>query len=224
MGIQLFVLLLTAALVIGGALVLLGRRRPERVTLVLAIFVVVVGLTATGVEVVAGIADREIAFRGSLDAGEIRDAFSPPAERDPQATRGYGYLSGAEGETTRPQAGTRVLVLWSIAQLAPWLLAAIVLVLVHPILRAAGRGDPFWSGATRRLSAVGVLLLLGIPSIAIVQFLTAEAASSGTFLSPVVEPELTISIAQLLPGFLVLALVGIFRRGGELRDLERHTI
>jgi len=124
---------------------------------------------------------------------------------------------------TVPRPSSLVQVLWSI-QLAPWLLAAIVLVLLFPILRAADRGDPFWDGATRRLTGVGALLLLGIPAIAILRFVVAELANEGNSLAPLVEPALTISVSHILPGVLVLVLAGIFRRGVELRDLERHTI
>ena len=60
--------------------------------------------------------------------------------------------------------------------------------------------------------------------MAVVQFLAAHAVSAGNASDPIPEPQLTLTLAQLLPSFLVLALVGIFQRGVELRDLERHTI
>jgi hypothetical protein len=210
--------------VLAVGLVLVSRWRPERVALLLAVVAVAFGLAAAAVDVVHGIQDREVTLRGTLDAAEIRDTFSPPAERDPTVTNVQGQLTGAKGEMSRPEASSSAIAFWAAGELAPWLLAALVLVLVFPVLRAAGRGDPFWEGATRRLTVVGVLLLLGIPAIAILRFLADTVASEGNFASPVVEPALTISIGQLLPGLLVLALVGIFRRGVELRELERTTI
>ncbi len=153
---------------------------------------------------------------------------SSPAARRPSALPGldasYAHLTDAEGEATKPKADTSMLVSWAIYVLAPWLLAAIVLALVFGILRAAGRGDPFSEGAARRLNAVGILLLLGIPAIAIEGFLAAELSTEGLSTEPYVEPALTLTLSQFLPGILVLALVGIFRRGVELRDLEQHTI
>jgi hypothetical protein len=211
--------------VLAAGLVLVSRWRPERFALLLAVVAIAAGLVATTAEVVSGVGDREVTFAGTLDIDEIRNQFSgAPDEIDPEVARTYGALSSADGEMTKPQASSSALTWWAAARLAPWLLAAIVLVLVFPVMRAAGRGDPFTQGATRRLTAVGLLLLLGIPGVAIVQFLAAEIAGEGSFISPGVEPSLTISIADILPGVLVLALVGIFRRGVELRELERTTI
>ncbi len=222
-GPVLLAVLLVVALVIAAALVRLGHSRPERAALVLAVVVVVVGLGATSVELAAGIADRQVDFRGELD---VKDFSTPEEDEAAREMRkeGYAYLGSLEVEMTKPKAGTNDLVMWSIGKLAPWLLATIILVLVLPILRAARRGDPFWLDATRRLNAVGMLLLLGIPALAIVQFLTAHAIVDEVASDPFPSPKLTISIGQLLPGFLVLTLVGIFRRGVELQDLERHTV
>lgn len=219
----LFIVLVVVALVISVALVLLARSRPERAALILAVVVVVVGVGATSVELAAGIADRQVDFRGVLDVKDLSTPEADEAAREVR-TEGSAYLSSLEGEMTKPKAGTNDLVMWSIGKLAPWLLATIILVLVLPILRAARRGDPFWRGATRRLNAVGMLLLLGIPALAILQFLIAHAIGAEFASDPFPSPTLTISIGQLLPGFLVLALVGIFRRGVDLQDLERQTV
>lgn len=222
MQISLLMLLVVIAVAMGGAVVLLARWRPERIALLLAAVVVVLGLGAAGVRVVEGIDERKVDFQGKLSVKEIRDTFTPPADRvdDPHV----GYLSGAHGEMTKPDASSRVLALWSVQQLAPWLLGALILLLVFPILRRAERSEPFWEGAARRLTAVGLLLLLAIPAIVAERFIAGEAASGGNFVSPGVSPSLSITLAHFLPGVLVLALVGIFRRGVELSDLERHTV
>lgn len=126
---------------------------------------------------------------------------------------------------TVPRAGGGVLALWSFQELAPGLLAAIVLGLLAPILRAAGRGDPFWEGATRRLTGIGSLLLVGIPTLAILRYVLAEAATTARpSSSPKAEPMLTLSLSQVLPGVLVLTLAAIFRAGVELREFERHAV
>ncbi|CAN5655263.1 hypothetical protein BH20ACT17_BH20ACT17_20100 [soil metagenome] len=230
MNMQLLVVLLVITLVAGGGLLLIARWRPGRVALLLAVIVVVVGLAAASVDVLNGIDDSRVDYHGKLDAHEILSSFQPTRSEglgDPvdRAKRtGMAYLSSAQGEMTVPRPSSTAQALWSIQQLAPWLLAAVVLVLMVPILRAADRGDPFWEGATRRLTWVGALLLLGIPATAILRFVAAELASEGTSVAPLVEPGLAISVGHILPGVLVLVLAGIFRRGVELRELERHTI
>jgi len=230
MNMPLLLVLGLLVLAAGAALLRIARWRPERIALSLAVAVVVIGSVATAADVVDGIDKSRVQYHGTLDAGEVLSSFQPTRSAglgDP-ATRfertGNAYLSSADGEMTVPRPSATVLVLWAITQLAPWMLAAIVLVLLLPILRAAQRGDPFWEGATRRLTGVGALLLIGIPALAIFRFVVAELATEGNSVAPLVEPELTISIPDILPGIVVLVLAGVFRRGVELRELERHTI
>lgn len=228
-GLPLTIPLVLIALAAGGALLPLARR-PERTALVLAVVVVAGGGIATAVRVADGVADSRVDYHGKLDVREIRSTFHPtgPSGTDDPLPgierKGFTYLSSARGDMTVPRADGDVLALWSIQELAPWLLAAIVLVLLVPILRAAERGDPFWGGAGRRLARIGTLLLVGIPGIALLRYALAEGASGGPGIAPAAEPTLTLSVSHVLPGVLVLVLAGIFRRGAELRDLERHTI
>jgi hypothetical protein len=229
-GGSLLVALVLVAVAVGFALVPLARWRPERVALVLALAAVAGGTAAASVRVADGIADSRVELRGKLDVDEVLSTFHPAGRSGlgdpmPQIRRlGYGYMSSGQAVVTVPRPSSSVLALWSIQELMPWLLAAIVLALLIPILRAAERGDPFWEGATRRLATIGVLLLVGIPAIAVLQYVAAEAASEGSFVAPMVEPTLSLSLLDVLPGMLTLALAGVFRRGVELRDLDRHTI
>jgi Protein of unknown function (DUF2975) len=231
-GTPLLVPALLIAVAVAVALLPLAQRRPERVALTVATIVVAVGAIAAVVDVVGGIDKSRAEYRGKLDAAEIRRSFHPTGPAgvgDPRAAlerRKFVYLTGAQGQMTRPHAGAGELALWSLEQLAPWLIAVAVVALLFPILRAADRGDPFWSPSTaRRLNAVGVLLLLGIPGIALLRYLAAEAISGGgPFAAPNAEPVLSLSLAQILPGVLVLTLSRIFQKGVALRDLERHTV
>jgi hypothetical protein len=213
-----------------GAVMSVRTWRPERVALVLAVIVVASGTIAAGARVADGIADSRVELRGDLDVGEILRTFHPTGRsglRDPMPRirrLGYGYLSGGQAVVTVPRPDAEALALWSLQELAPWLLAVIVLVLMFPILRAAERGDPFWDGATRRLARIGALLLVGIPALAVLRFVAAEDASVGGFVAPTAHPTLTLTLVDFLPGVLTLALASIFRRGVELRDLDRHTI
>lgn len=206
------------------------RWRPERIALVLAVLTVAGGMGAAFVRVVDGVADSRIRYRGELDVQEILRSFHPTGAAGlddpmPRIRRlGYGYLSAAEGEMTEPRASSADLVYWSLQELAPWLLAAVVLVLLIPVLRAAERGDPFREGTSFRLRKIGLLLLLGIPGIVIFDYFASLAETEGAFVSPAVEPTVTLSVMHFLPGVLVLVLAEVFRRGAELRDLDRHTI
>lgn len=208
----------------------MGRRRPERIALVLATVTIAAGAIAACVRVADGIADSRVEFRGELDTGEVLRTFHPTGPDGlgdplPQIRRlGYGYMSGGDAVMTVPEPTSGTVALWALAQLAPWLLAAFVLVLLVPILRAAERDDPFRARATHRLALIGLLLLIGIPAINLLDYLAADSASAGNTVSPTVEPSLTLTLADLLPGVVALVLAGVFARGAELRDLERHTI
>jgi len=206
------------------------RWRPERIGVLLAVVVVAGGTVDAGLRVGRGVAQSRVEFGGALDVPEILRSFHPRGGRGvadpvPRIERmGSGHLSRARGVVTKPRSGTGTVVLWALRELAPWIVAWLGLVLVVPILRAAGRGDPFRADAARRLTLLGSVLVIGVPADALLRFLVSEIASTGTFASPGVEPEVTFSAGQLLPGVLVLCLAGIFRSGGELRELERSTV
>jgi hypothetical protein len=199
----------------------LADRRPERAALVLATVVVATGAIAATVRVAEGVADARVEYRGELDVGEIRRTFHPTGpvglgDPVPRLRRiRQGYIVEGEAVMTVPEADGTTVALWAIQELAPWLLAAVVLALLAPLLRAARRGDPSESGP-RRLAAIGLLLLVGIPGIAIVRYAAAQYASAAsTFAAPTAEPTLTLSALQILPGLLVLVLAGVFRTGVE---------
>jgi hypothetical protein len=209
----------------------LADRRPERAALVLATVVVATGAIAATVRVAEGVADARVEYQGELDVGEIRRTFHPTGpvglgDPVPHLRRiRQGYIVEGEAVMTVPEADGTTVALWAIQELAPWLLAAVVLALLAPLLRAARRGDPFSESGPRRLAAIGLLLLVGIPGIAIVRYAAAQYASAAsTFAAPTAEPTLTLSALQILPGLLVLVLAGVFRTGVELRDFERHAI
>lgn len=229
-GVPLPVPFVLAAMAAPLVLVAVVRVRPERAALTLAVVTIAGGTLATGVRVADGVADSRVQFRGELDVQEILRSFHPRGPvglGDPLSSissLGYGYMSSGHGEMTKPRATPSVLVMWSVGELAPWLLAATVFGLLLPLLRAAEHGDPFRRGSARRLAAIGMLVLVGIPGIAVIRYIAALVASEGHFVSPTIEPALTLSTIHVLPGVLVLVLAGVFRRGAELRDFERHAI
>ncbi|HEV2813350.1 MAG TPA: DUF2975 domain-containing protein [Solirubrobacteraceae bacterium] len=205
------------------------RRRwtTERVALWLAVLFVLGGALDAGWDVAHGVGDRRVEVRGELDVDEILRTHHPsppdapaPDERFPA---GYAYLSDGHGTLTVPEAEPGAIVAWSILRLAPWLAALAVLAFLVPILRAAGRGDPFARDATRRMRAVGSLLLVGIPAYAVIEYFAAEASLTHG-VAPEVSPVLTLGVTDVLPGLLVLVLAGVFARGVELQELERQTV
>ena len=225
---------LMSAVALFGALVMWGstevwRRRPERIAIGLALLAVGGGSVVAVVHVVDGISDRRVEYRAPLDVPTLRGPAPPPGPLGANPRRalelaGYAYVTDGVVTMTELQASGAMLVLWSVEQLAPWLLAMAVLALLLPILRAAERRDPFITGTDRRLTAIALLLLVGIPVIPLLRYMTSTVGSEGTSLDQPVDPTLTLTVLHFLPGILVLVLANIFHRGTELRELERHTV
>jgi len=213
-----------------GAL-LLGpvRRHTALVALLIGAVTVITGLAYTAADVAQAVDDRAVEVQGELNVRDILQNYHPSLRPDPRTVferRGdaeSSYLAAADGDTRKFGASSGLLRLWSLGELAPWLLAALSLVLVAPLLRSAGRGDPFLPSAARRLQALGAALLVGVPGIVVLQWMAADQAA-GSGAAPIVYPSLTLSLLHVLPGLGLLVLAGVFRRGAELRDFERHAI
>lgn len=204
--------------------------QPERAALVLATVAVVGGLSLSVIHVVRGVTEDRVEYTGMIDAREVLELMYPSGRgwgNDPIPgldRDGFGHMTGGTATVTVPHAGSSLLIVWSVQELTPWLFAALVLVLLFPMLRAARRDDPF-SVDAGRLAVVGLLLFVGVPALEFLRFAVAMSASGhGTFVSPLMELALGITPLHLLPGLLVLVLAGVFRQGGELRDLDRHTV
>jgi hypothetical protein len=217
-------------MVLLGILASRWRRRPERAALVLATGVVVAGLALSMVHVAHGITEDRVWYTGTIDAREVLTPMYPSGrygDNDPIPgldRDGFTHMTSGTATATVPHAGSSLLIVWSAQEIAPWLLAALALVLLLPLFRAARRDDPFSLDAGR-LAVMGLLLFVGIPTLELLRFAVAMYAQGrDTMASPIVEPALGITPLHLLPGLLVLVLAGVFRQGGELRDLDRHTV
>lgn len=199
--------------------------RPEALVVVGGVLVIAAGLVTTGIDVRDASREHRITYRGKLDVERIRDQFSPGLGPEEKADRhGYGYLLSAEGTTKSPEGVPASAVRWwAVGRFAPWVLAAIALALVFPVLRSAGRGDPFLPDAAVRFGLLGVLLLVGIPGVDVLQW--HAGTGGGSFIVPAGDSaELQITGLAFLPGVIAFVLAGVFRRGAELRDLELHTV
>lgn len=226
-------LLLALGIWTGTALLALAsawRRRPERGALVLASVLAGFGSAVAVAHVAAAVTHHRVDYRGRLDVREVLTTFHPYGKGGlddplPDIRRlGYAYMSSGYATMTKPHASGGLIAAWSLGQLLPWLLAGGVLVLLLPIIREAEQGEPFSAAAARRLQGTGLVLLVAVPLVPIYRFLVAEVASVGTSVAPAVEPHLTVSLVTLLPGAVALVLAGVFRRGAELRELERRTV
>lgn len=216
-----FLLLLVAA---AAVVLALGRARPARAALVLGVVAVVGGGGWTAVRVAEGVDERRIEFRGKLDVEELVSVHTGSSDGRFIPRPGVAYLESARGTATAAHVDGGRVAFWAVVELAPWAVAAAVLLLLLPLLRAADRGDPFAVDAAGRLRLVGSVLLVGVPALAFLHFVLAEFGSDGGAVNPFVEPQWTVSVMQLLPGVLVLVLAELFRHGAELRELERRTV
>ena len=201
----------------------------------LATVTIAAGAIAACVRVADGIADSRVEFRGKLDTGEVLRTFHPTGPDGlgdplPQIRRlGYGYMSGGDAVMTVPEPTSGTVALWALAQLAPWLLAAFVLVPARPDpARRRAADDPFRARATHRLALIGLLLLVGIPAIN--PPWTILAADLGERRQPPCRrrsnQSLTLSRWPTLgrPAWSRSCWRVCSAPGAELRDLERHTI
>ena len=176
-------------------------------------------------------------YYGTLDAAGLQQAFNQR-----KAIRLHSpvvYPSGAtEVKVTNPanayfgDAGRAVpslkqKVLFVVQELLPVSLAIGVLAVLAPLLRAARRGRPFGGMLTRRVAALGWLLLIGLPALDAVRFWLASSVPPVGFLrydSPPLHAPVTFDTKSIVPGLLVLGLAVAFRRGAELQELEEHTV
>lgn len=174
-------------------------------------------------------------YYGTLDAAGLQQAFNQR-----KAIRFHSpvvYPSGATevkvtnhtyfGDAGRAVPSVKQKVLFVVQELLPVSLAIGVLALLAPLLRAARRGRPFGGMLTRRVAALGWLLLIGLPALDAVRFWLASSVPPVGFLrydSPPLHAAVTFDTKSIVPGLLVLGLAVIFRRGAELQELEEHTV
>lgn len=111
------------------------------------------------------------------------------------------------------------IALGAAAALPTYLLATVVLLLLHRLVGAARRGDPLFGGRTlRRIRTVGWLLLVGGPVVCAVEFV-ARFALSGTVGDDGIYAEFDPALVAIwaLAGFGMLAVGEIVRQGRDLR-------
>ncbi|MFF3894152.1 DUF2975 domain-containing protein [Streptomyces sp. NPDC001812] len=136
-----------------------------------------------------------------------------------EAAAGHGMtLTGthrADLVFTDPDLGRRLLL--ALPEFVGSLLLLLVLALLLQIARTLHGGDVFVPRNARRLSVIGIVVLVqGVFSPMLLP-LTTQALVSGTPLADLIPFSATFSGEYVLLAFLVLALSEVFRRGTKLR-------
>lgn len=172
---------------------------------------------------VFGVLAPALGVAGLVDPVDTREVETGTAAPVPDtvtdAAAGHGMtLTGthrADLAFTDPDLGQRLLL--ALPEFIGSLLLLLVLALLLRMARTLHGGDVFVPGNARRLSVIGLAVLVqGVLSPALLS-LTTQALVSGTPLADLIPFSATFSGEHVLLAFLVLALSEVFRRGTKLR-------
>ncbi|WP_406726973.1 DUF2975 domain-containing protein [Streptomyces sp. GD-15H] len=114
-----------------------------------------------------------------------------------------------------PDPGQRLLL--ALPELIGSLLLLLILVLLLQMARTLRGGDVFAPKNARRLSVIGLTVLVQAVLSPVLSALTTQALVSGTPMADRIPFSATFSGAYVLLAFLILALSEVFRRGTKLR-------
>jgi hypothetical protein len=135
------------------------------------------------------------------------------------AVAGHGMtLTGthrADLVLAHPDLGQRLLL--ALPDVVGSLLLLLVLVLLLQMTRTLRDGDVFVPKNARRLSVIGLTVLVQAVLSPVLPSLTTEALVSGTPMADQVPFSVTFTGEYVLLAFLILALGEVFRRGTKLR-------
>jgi hypothetical protein len=126
--------------------------------------------------------------------------------------------------TVRVRDATREQLRWAGARdLAPVAVVVAAIWLLRGLLKSVRDGDPFTGANVRRLRALALVVLIGVPLSAFVgSHFAAELATSAGLDSP--GTELTMPGNALLGGLATFVLAEVFAVGVRLRDDLEGTI
>ncbi|PWI07370.1 DUF2975 domain-containing protein [Streptomyces sp. NWU339] len=155
-----------------------------------------------------------------VDTREVETGTTAPVSGTvTDAAAGHGMtLTGthqADLAFTDPDLGQRLLL--ALPEFVGSLLLLLILALLLQVARTLHGGDVFVPQNARRLSVIGLTVLVqGVFSPALLA-LTTQALVSGTPLADRIPFSATFSGEYVLLAFLILALGEVFRRGTKLR-------
>jgi hypothetical protein len=160
---------------------------------------------------------------GLIDPVDTREVKAGTATRVPgsvtDAVAGHGMtLTGthqADLVFAHPDLGQRLLL--ALPDVVGSLLLLVILALLLQMARTLRDGDVFVPKNARRLSAIGLTVLVQAVLSPVLPSLTTEGLVSGTPMADQVPLSVTFTGEYVLLAFLILALGEVFRRGTKLR-------
>ena len=160
---------------------------------------------------------------GLIDPVDTREVKPETATRIPgtvtDAVAGHGMtLTGthqADLVIAHPDLSERLLL--ALPDVVGSLLLLLVLALLLQMARTLRDGDVFVPRNARRLSVIGLTVLVQAVLSPVLPSLTTEALVSGTPMADQVPLSVTFTGEYVLLAFLILALGEVFRRGTKLR-------
>ncbi|MFH9107155.1 DUF2975 domain-containing protein [Streptomyces albus] len=160
---------------------------------------------------------------GLVDPQDTRETETLTTTRVPGAVTdsvaGHGMtLAGthhADLVLADPTAAQRLLL--ALPDIVNSLFLLLVLALLLKIARTLRDGDVFVPVNARRLSVIGLMVLVQTVVAPVLTALTTQLLVRGTPLAEQVPFSATFTGAYVLLAFLVLALAEVFRRGAKLR-------
>lgn len=180
------------------------------------------GLAAL-LDAVFGVLIPALGVVGLIDPVDTREVKPETATRVPgtvtDTVAGHGMtLTGthrADLVLAHPDLGQRLLL--ALPDVVGSLLLLLVLVLLLQMTRTLRDGDVFVPKNARRLSVIGLTVLVQAVLSPVLPSLTTEALVSGTPMADQVPFSVTFTGEYVLLAFLILALGEVFRRGTKLR-------
>ncbi|MGW2565695.1 DUF2975 domain-containing protein [Streptomyces sp. NPDC001537] len=178
---------------------------------------------ATVLAGVFGVLIPALGVVGLVDPVDTREVKVETTTRVPgtatDAAAGHGVtLTGthqADLVFSHPDLGQRLLL--ALPQIIGSLLLLLILVLLHQMARTLRDGDVFVPKNARRLSVIGLTVLVQAILSPWLPALTTQALVSGTSMADEIPFSATFTGQYVLLALLILALGEVFRRGTKLR-------
>ncbi|MCC9711519.1 DUF2975 domain-containing protein [Streptomyces sp. MNU76] len=172
---------------------------------------------------VFGVLLPALGVAGLIDPTDTREVEAATATRVPgivtDAVTGHGMtLTGthwADLVFADPDLGQRLLL--ALPEVVGSLLLFLILALLFKMARTLRGGDVFVPVNARRLSVIGLAVLVQALLAPVLPALTTEILVTGTPMAEQVPFSVTFTGEYVLLAFLILALGEVFRRGTKLR-------
>ncbi len=172
---------------------------------------------------VFGVLLPALAVVGLIDPVDTREVETeattriPGAVADPLAGHGMALTGTHEADLVLadPDLGQRLLL--ALPNLTSSLLLVLVLALLLQMARTLRGGDVFVPKNARRLSIMGLTVLVQAVLSPMLLAFTTQALVNGTPIDGQIPFSATFTGAYVLLAFLILALGEVFRRGTRLR-------